>query len=110
MIDIVKAKAALTAKRKELEERSRVKPTIQRSSDSAENTQLRQSEEMISLERSADARVMAQIDAALEAIELGEYATCLDCEEPISEKRLAVVPWALRCVGCQARHERRRDN
>jgi phage/conjugal plasmid C-4 type zinc finger TraR family protein len=32
---------------------------------------------------------------------------CLDCEEPISEKRLRVQPYAVRCTGCQGRKERR---
>ena len=31
---------------------------------------------------------------------------CLDCEEPISEKRLTANPDAVRCTPCQARKER----
>ena len=30
---------------------------------------------------------------------------CLDCEEPINEKRLEVKPEAVRCVDCQSDHE-----
>ena len=31
---------------------------------------------------------------------------CLDCEEPISAKRLKANPDAVRCVGCQTRREK----
>ncbi|RMF14195.1 MAG: TraR/DksA family transcriptional regulator [Candidatus Dadabacteria bacterium] len=30
---------------------------------------------------------------------------CLDCGEPIPAGRLAVVPTAVRCLGCQRAHE-----
>jgi DnaK suppressor protein len=42
-----------------------------------------------------------QIDAALERIDDGEFGICLDCEEAISRKRLAAVPWAGYCLHCQ---------
>jgi DnaK suppressor protein len=29
------------------------------------------------------------------------YGVCLECEEPISQKRLDAVPWAKYCVTCQ---------
>jgi DnaK suppressor protein len=31
------------------------------------------------------------------------YGVCLECEEPISPKRLDAVPWARYCVSCQER-------
>lgn len=33
---------------------------------------------------------------------------CLDCFEPVTKKRLAANPHAVRCVACQTRLERRR--
>lgn len=33
---------------------------------------------------------------------------CRDCEEPIREARLALVPHAVRCARCQERRERAR--
>jgi DnaK suppressor protein len=51
------------------------------------------------------ARELAQIDRALEDLDAGRYGTCRDCEEPIAEKRLRVMPFATRCVACQARQE-----
>ena len=44
---------------------------------------------------------LAQIDAALERIEDGDFGVCLECEEQISAKRLAAVPWAIYCLHCQ---------
>ena len=50
-------------------------------------------------------RVLAELDRSLEAISGGTYGICIDCEEPISLKRLETIPWALRCIGCQQRCE-----
>lgn len=38
---------------------------------------------------------------ALQAIEDGTYGICVDCEGPISEKRLKYYPNAVRCIACQ---------
>jgi DnaK suppressor protein len=38
---------------------------------------------------------------ALERIEDHTYGLCTVCGEPISEKRLAAVPWAKYCISCQ---------
>ena len=50
-------------------------------------------------------RMKQDVRLALQRLDEGEYGTCLDCEEPISEKRLKVVPWAIRCVQCQSQHD-----
>lgn len=50
-------------------------------------------------------RTLAQVDRSLEAISDGSYGLCLDCKEPIGLKRLAVIPWASLCLGCQQRLE-----
>jgi DnaK suppressor protein len=39
--------------------------------------------------------------AALRRIREGSYGTCLQCDEEIHPKRLAAVPWASFCLGCQ---------
>ena len=46
------------------------------------------------------------IKEALDAIENGDYGICAECEEPISEKRLLLMPFALLCVRCQSEIER----
>lgn len=50
----------------------------------------------------------ARLDASLAAIDAGTYGICVDCGEPISERRLRAVPDAVRCVPCQSAAARRR--
>jgi DnaK suppressor protein len=45
------------------------------------------------------------IEEALLRIEEGTYGKCEDCEEEISPGRLNAIPFALRCVECQEKHE-----
>ena len=52
------------------------------------------------------ARDLKLIDAALADIDAGRYGTCVECEEAIAPKRLKALPFATRCVECQARTER----
>jgi DnaK suppressor protein len=59
-------------------------------------------EEWIFLNRNTiDMKLLREVSDALHRIETGQYATCLECEEPISQKRLDAVPWARYCVKCQ---------
>ena len=59
-------------------------------------------EEWIFLNRNTiDMKLLREIDDALQRIEQGTYGVCLECEEPISVKRLEAVPWARYCVACQ---------
>jgi DnaK suppressor protein len=51
--------------------------------------------------------VLAELNRSLRAIAEGSYGICIDCEEPISLKRLETLPWAPRCIGCQQFLERR---
>ncbi len=43
---------------------------------------------------------------ALSMIEKGTYGTCIDCGQPIAEKRLMMYPNATRCLVCQEAFER----
>ena len=52
-------------------------------------------------------RRLIMIEEALEAIEDGDYGLCEECEEPINEKRLLLMPFARLCVRCQSELERR---
>jgi DnaK suppressor protein len=45
------------------------------------------------------------IDDALKRIIKGEYGYCIDCEEVISERRLAHSAYAARCIVCQEEFE-----
>jgi DnaK suppressor protein len=59
-------------------------------------------EEWIFLNRNTiDMKLLREISDALVRVEQGTYGVCLECEEPISAKRLEAVPWARYCVACQ---------
>ena len=49
-----------------------------------------------------------EVLAALARIEENAYGRCIDCGGEIPEGRLDARPDAARCVGCQAKHARRR--
>jgi RNA polymerase-binding protein DksA len=51
------------------------------------------------------ARELSAVDRALADVEAGRYGVCQDCGDAIAQARLRVVPFATRCVTCQARTE-----
>jgi DnaK suppressor protein len=51
-------------------------------------------------------QTLENINAALARLHAGEYGLCPDCDEEIPEKRLRALPFATRCVACQANVER----
>lgn len=53
-----------------------------------------------------DRKLLTLIDEALERVEKGEYGECINCGEPVSDKRLDAVPWARYCLKCQDLQER----
>ena len=56
---------------------------------------------------SANDRMLLQlIDEALARVERGEFGECVNCGEPLTEKRLDAVPWARYCLKCQDLQER----
>ncbi len=59
-------------------------------------------EEWIFLNRNTiDMKLLREIAGALHRVEQETYGVCMECEEPISSKRLDAVPWARYCVQCQ---------
>lgn len=41
------------------------------------------------------------LNAALDRLREGEYGICTRCDQPISPRRLQVLPWAKYCVPCE---------
>ena len=79
-----------------------VKPTA----DPLDTTQQALEREMATRELDRNAILAHHIRAALDRVDRENYGTCLECEEPISPKRLAAIPWAALCIGCQERADR----
>ena len=44
---------------------------------------------------------LLQIDDAIARVDDGSYGLCINCGQPMAEKRLTAVPWAPYCVDCQ---------
>lgn len=106
-IDLKKMKAALLARRKELQA---LKDASADGSSTVELDQTKvgrlsrmdalQGQQMaLATARRRDAELQ-RIDAALERIEDGDYGWCLKCDEPIAPKRLAFDPAAPYCIKC----------
>ena len=51
------------------------------------------------------ARQRKEVGEALVDLQAGRYGICRECHEPIAKSRLKVMPFATRCVACQARVE-----
>jgi RNA polymerase-binding protein DksA len=49
---------------------------------------------------------LAQVDAALAALDAGTYGTCRSCGKPIAAARLEAIPWAQLCIDCAAKARR----
>jgi DnaK suppressor protein len=59
-------------------------------------------EEWIFVNRNTiDMKLLREIDDTLRRLDQGNYGVCMECDEPISAKRLEAVPWARFCVTCQ---------
>jgi DnaK suppressor protein len=59
-------------------------------------------EEWIILNRNnIDVMLLREINEALSRVEDGTYGECMECEDPISHKRLNAIPWAKYCIDCQ---------
>jgi DnaK suppressor protein len=52
-----------------------------------------------------ESRQLDLVNEAIERIDDEEYGVCQNCEEEISPKRLAAVPWARYCLDCQELRE-----
>ena len=51
--------------------------------------------------------LLTEVEQALERIEQGTYGKCVDCGQPIPERRLEAIPWAVRDVKCEEKLEQR---
>ena len=76
---------------------------VEQSADPLDTTQRALEGEMATVGLDRNATLARQIRAAISRINQGGYGVCLECEEPISQKRLAAVPWAALCIHCQQR-------
>ena len=80
---------------------------IERVPDSTEEFSLEVQRSMAVDALDRQTALLRQVSEALERIAGGKYGVCLACEETISPKRLAALPWAALCFECQQATENR---
>ena len=68
--------------------------------DSSEQAAQLGNVQVVSALESEAVEQLAEIDAALQRLELGQYGECLDCGESINAARLEAMPAATLCVSC----------
>jgi DnaK suppressor protein len=51
------------------------------------------------------ADMLTRIDHALARLDAGKYGSCIECGHDIADRRLRAMPFAVRCQGCEERHE-----
>ena len=103
--DTKRRKALLEAKLKELLRVSREGIQIDYLPDPTDQVRSNIDREITIQRLNQQARLIHDVQSALDTIEQGAYGHCERCESPISRKRLDAVPWASLCVDCQSESE-----
>src|ERR1700678_2841855 len=87
--------------------RNRDEIVIEKASDALDEVQLMGERELAVRNLDRDSNALRQIHRALCRVANGTYGVCPHCEEDISPKRMAAVPWAAFCIKCQEKIDRR---
>src|SRR5579872_1327620 len=106
--ELNKFKKILENKQGELElvVRNRDAITIEKSADALDEVQHAAERELAIRNLDRESNLLRNVRSALRRIEDGSFGTCLHCEEEISPKRIAAVPWAPYCIQCQEEADR----
>ncbi len=107
-IELDNYKKILQAKRDELEHvvRNRDAITIEKSADALDEVQHASERELAIRNLDRESNLLRNVRSALRRIDDGSFGVCLHCEEEISPKRIAAVPWAPYCIQCQEQADR----
>jgi DnaK suppressor protein len=104
-------KILLNAKREDLERivRNRDAITIEKSADAMDEVQHASERELAIRNLDRESNLLNAVRAALGRIENGSFGVCLHCDEEISLKRVAAVPWAPFCIACQEQADKAQE-
>lgn len=83
------------------------KVTDEREMDPADQAASSTMEQLKSSFQNTELDEYRNIELAIDKIDDGSYGICLDCGEPIQDKRLRLYPNASRCLRCQEAVEER---
>ena len=106
--ELNKYRNILEAKQAELAQfvRNREGIAIEKSPDALDEVQHAAERELAIRNLDRESNLLRNVRAALRRIDEGTFGVCLHCEEDISPKRLAAVPWTAFCIQCQEMADR----
>jgi DnaK suppressor protein len=101
--ELNKYKDILETRQAELVEvlRNRDGITIEKSPDALDEVQNAAERELAIRNLDRESNLLRNVRAALRRIEEGSFGVCVHCDEEISPKRIAAVPWTPYCIQCQ---------
>jgi DnaK suppressor protein len=74
---------------------------IEKSPDALDEVQHAAERELAIRNLDRESNLLRNVRGALRRLNDGTFGTCVHCEEEISPKRLAAVPWTAYCIQCQ---------
>lgn len=89
--------------------RNREGIAIEKSPDALDEVQHAAERELAIRNLDRESNLFRNVRAALRRIDDGAFGVCMHCEEDISPKRLAAVPWTPYCIQCQEAADRNRE-
>jgi DnaK suppressor protein len=109
--ELAKFKKILETRQEELEQivRKRDAITIEKSADALDEVQHAAERELAIRNLDRESHMLRNVRGALRRIDEGSFGICIHCEEEISPKRLAAVPWTALCIQCQEQADRNRE-
>ncbi len=109
--ELNKFRQVLETKQTELQSvlRNREAIAIEKSPDALDEVQHAAERELAIRNLDRESQLLRNVRAALRRIHEESYGICMHCEEEISPKRLAAVPWTPYCIRCQEIIDRNRE-
>ena len=103
-IDVEDLRESLERKRAELVQILQMREgiAIEKSADQMDEIQFASERDLAIRNVDRESKLLRQVNAALRRIQDGSFGICNECEAPISPRRLAALPWALRCIQCES--------
>ena len=110
--ELARYRQILEAKQAELADvlKRRDEIAIEKSPDAIDEVTRAAERELAIRNLDREANLMRNVRAALRRIDDGAFGVCAHCDEDISPKRLAAVPWAPFCIRCQEAADRNEND
>jgi len=109
--ELNKFRDILKTRQAELEQvlRNREGIAIEKSPDALDEVQHAAERELAIRNLDRESQLLRQVRGALRRMEEGSYGICIHCDQEISPKRLAAVPWTALCLQCQEAADRNQE-